>query len=125
VALGPYPGGLSADLVRFFAPPFSCPVYAPINVKPHYPPPGLTRGFDGDLTFFKIKYSTHRGTTGGQISVTMAGMHFRKLLNSYRLRVENCQLKARMIKCPTIGANIFVQIESKSPTNPLLSPGEE
>ena len=52
-----------------------------INVKPHYPPPppGLARGFDGDLTFRTIKYSIHRGTTGGQISVTMAGMHFRKL----------------------------------------------
>jgi len=42
---------------------------APINVKPHYPPPGLTRGVGGDLTFRKIKYSTHRGKTGGQISV--------------------------------------------------------
>ena len=43
--------------------------YAPINVKSHYPPPGLTRGFGEDLIFRKIKYSTHRGTTGGQISV--------------------------------------------------------
>ena len=42
---------------------------APINVKPHYPPPGLTKGIGGDLTFRKIKFSTHRGTTGGQISV--------------------------------------------------------
>ena len=23
--------------------------YAPINVKPHYPPPGLTRGLVGDF----------------------------------------------------------------------------
>ena len=83
-------------------------------LSPTTPLPGLL----GDLTFRKIKYSTHRGTTGGQISVTMAGMHFRKLLNSYRLRVENCQLKARTIKCPTIGANILF----KSNQNPPLIP---
>ena len=97
---------------------------APINVKPHYPPPGLTREFDGDLTFRKIKYSTHRGTTGGQISVTMAGMHFRKLLNSYRLRVENCMsVRSSNDQMPYYWGKYFVQIELKSPTNPLLSPG--
>ena len=44
----------------------------PINVKSHYPPPGLTRGIGGDLTFQKIKFSTHRRTADGQISVYYA-----------------------------------------------------
>ena len=53
---------------------------------------------------------------------TMAGIHFKKFPNSYDLRVENCQLKSRTIKCPSsYWGKYSVQIGSKSPTNPLVS----
>ena len=48
----------------------------------------------------------------------MAGMHFRKLPNSYSLQVEKCQLKSQTIKCPTIGANILFKLGQ----NPILIP---
>ena len=60
------------------------------------PLPGLLED-DGDLTFQKIKFSTH---SIEQLVVkslsTIPEMHFRKLPNSYSLRVQkkNCQLKS-------------------------------
>ena len=84
----------------------------PISVKPHYPLPSLL----GDLTFRKINYSTQ---TGGQIPMYyMAGMHFRKLPNSYSLQNENCQLKSWTIKCPTIGANVLFKLSQNPPSKP-------
>ena len=96
---------------------------APVNLIPHLPPPGLTKGIGEDLTFRKIKFPTHRRTSSGQIPMSNAEMHFRILINSQNLWVENYRLKSWVIKCPIIGTKILVQIGSKSPTNPLVSPG--
>ena len=39
----------------------SCMLYAPINVKPHYPPPGLTKGLVGDFRRFDQKFCPTSG----------------------------------------------------------------
>ena len=93
--------------------------YAPINVNPHYSPPGLTRGFSGDLTFPKIIYSTHRGTTGGQLwlECTLGNC---LILIACEL---NLSVKISNDQMPHYWDKYSVQIESKSPTNPLVSPG--
>jgi len=49
---------------------------------------------------------------------TMAGIHFKKLPNSDGLQVENCQLKSRTIKCPTIGENIPFKSDQNPPSKP-------
>jgi len=41
-----------------------------------------------DLAFQKIEFSTHRGATSAKSLCTMAGIHFRKLPNSYSLQVD-------------------------------------
>ena len=38
-----------------------CIGYAPINVKPHYPPPGLTKGLVGDFHRFDQKFCASSG----------------------------------------------------------------
>ena len=45
----------ATHLVRFLDQPWHNNYYAPINVKPHYPPCGTHRGIDGDLHFRFIK----------------------------------------------------------------------
>ena len=48
----------------------------------------------------------------------MAGIHLRKLPNSYSLHVENYQLKPQMTYRPTIGVSILFKLGQ----NPLLIP---
>ena len=59
----------------------SSSLYAPINHILHLP----SRGIGRDLNFRKIKFPTHRRTSSGQIFVSSAEMHFRKLINSRNL----------------------------------------
>ena len=41
--------------------------YAPINMKPHLPPPGTYRGRGGDLTLLTFIFSTYRANPTNQI----------------------------------------------------------